>query len=252
LNARREEYQHAGTAALGVAHPRTPSPIMRYMQRSTAIPGPSTVPTRGIVRTLRLLGALAACLSAGGAPAQSPATSDWGYYGGDALGQHFSSLDEINRDNVARLVVAWTYRTGERGEGFARASKLTFEATPVLAFGLLYLETGTNIVIALDPESGRERWRFDPHIDRTAHYSEASSRGVSVWESPDPRHGELCRRRCSPARWMRAFWPSTQTPDGRALTSAMRGRLTSSAVCISAMRGRTSSPHRPRSTPTSS
>ena len=195
LNARREEYQHAGTAALGVAHPRTPSPIMRYMQRSTAIPGPSTVPTRGIVRTLRLVGALAACLPAGGAPAQSPATSDWGYYGGDALGQHFSSLDEINRDNVARLVVAWTYRTGERGEGFARASKLTFEATPVLAFGLLYLETGTNIVIALDPESGRERWRFDPHIDRTAHYSEASSRGVSVWESPDPRHGELCRRR---------------------------------------------------------
>ena len=53
--------------------------------------------------------------------------------------------------------VAWTYRTGELGAGFARANKLTFEATPVLAFGLLYLETATNIVIALDPETGAQK-----------------------------------------------------------------------------------------------
>jgi quinoprotein glucose dehydrogenase len=127
--------------------------------------------------------------------AQAPAASDWGYYGGDALGQHFSSLDQINRSNVARLQVAWTYRTGELGAGFARAGKLTFEATPVLAFGLLYLETATNVVSALDPASGRARWRFDPHIDRTRHYSEASSRGVSVWENTDTHYSRACRRR---------------------------------------------------------
>jgi quinoprotein glucose dehydrogenase len=113
--------------------------------------------------------------------AQTPGTSDWGYYGGDALGQHFSTLDQINRGNVARLTPVWTYRTGELGAGFSSAGKLTFEATPVLAFGLLYLETATNVVIALDPESGRERWRFDPHIDRTRRYAEASARGVSLW-----------------------------------------------------------------------
>ena len=145
------------------------------------------------LRTLAVLSVL--CLAAPGVPAQAPAASDWGYYGGDALGQHFSSLDQINRGNVARLQVAWTYRTGELGAGFARAGKLTFEATPVLAFGLLYLETATNVVIALDPESGRARWRFDPHIDRARHYSEASSRGVSVWESSDARPGAACRRR---------------------------------------------------------
>jgi quinoprotein glucose dehydrogenase len=89
--------------------------------------------------------------------AQSPDASDWGYYGGDAFGQHFSSLDQIKRENVRNLAVAWTYRTGELGAGFARSSKLTFEATPVLAFGLLYIETATNIVIALDPEKGVER-----------------------------------------------------------------------------------------------
>ena len=128
------------------------------------------------------LAALPLAAASSTAPAQTPGSSDWAYYGGDALGQHFSSIDQINRSNVARLEVAWTYRTGELGAGFASARQLTFEATPVLAFGLLYLETGTNVVVALDPESGRERWRFDPHIDRRQRYAEATSRGVSVWD----------------------------------------------------------------------
>src|SRR5205085_7602632 len=129
------------------------------------------------------------------AVAQSPDASDWGYYGGDMFGQRFSSLDEINRKNVAHLTVAWTYRTDELGAGFARVDKLSFEATPVLAFGLLYLETPTNIVIALDPETGRARWRFDPRIDRARRYAEVSSRGVSVWESGEARQPGPCRRR---------------------------------------------------------
>ena len=127
--------------------------------------------------------------------AQTPDASDWGYYGGDMFGQRFSRLNEINRKNVTHLTVAWTYRTGENGVGFARANKLSFEATPVLAFGLLYLETPTNIMIALDPQTGVQRWRFDPHIDRSRQYAEASSRGVSIWEDSDSRHTGACTRR---------------------------------------------------------
>jgi quinoprotein glucose dehydrogenase len=138
---------------------------------------------------------LAATCTVSAAVAQAPAASDWGYYGGDAFGQRFSSLDQINRGNVGHLEVAWTYRTGELGTAFASATKLTFEATPVLAFGLLYVETATNVIIALDPETGRPRWRFDPHVDRTRRYVEASSRGVSVWESADARLSGVCRRR---------------------------------------------------------
>ena len=126
---------------------------------------------------------------------QIRSASDWGYYGGDGFGRRFSSLDQINRDNVGSLRVAWTYRTGELGAGFARAGKLTFEATPVQAFGLLYLETATNIVLALDPQTGAQRWRYDPHIDRAHAYSEASARGVSLWEEPNPRPPGPCRRR---------------------------------------------------------
>src|SRR2546430_16421948 len=67
--------------------------------------------------------------AAGAALAQSPDASDWGYYGGDAFGQRFSSLDEINRTNVSRLSVAWTYRTAELGAGLARAGKLDRKST---------------------------------------------------------------------------------------------------------------------------
>ena len=143
----------------------------------------------------RRAAAIALVLCATTTSAQTPDASDWGYYGGDAFGQHYSSLDQIRRENVRQLQVAWTYRTGELGAGFARASKLSFEATPVLAYGLLYLETPTNIIIALDPETGVPRWRYDPHIDRSRRYSEASSRGVTVWEDPDPKRQGPCRRR---------------------------------------------------------
>jgi quinoprotein glucose dehydrogenase len=143
-----------------------------------------------------LLAALVACAAyAPQAPAQSPVASDWGYYGGDAFGRRFSSLNQISRANVRQLELAWRYRTGELGAGFARASRLTFEATPVLAFDRLYLETATNIVHALDPESGALRWRFDPHIDRTRRYSETAARGVSVWESPGSGWIGPCKRR---------------------------------------------------------
>ncbi|MBV6418307.1 MAG: Quinoprotein glucose dehydrogenase [Steroidobacteraceae bacterium] len=137
----------------------------------------------------------ALALAATAAHGQSPAVSDWGHYGGDSFGQRYSPLHEINRDNVAKLEVAWTYRTGELGAGFARADKLAFEATPVLAFGRLYLSTPTSIVIALDPATGRELWRHDPHIPRDRHYAEATSRGVAAWEDPDRNRKGACIRR---------------------------------------------------------
>jgi quinoprotein glucose dehydrogenase len=129
------------------------------------------------------------------AHAQSPDASDWGFYGGDVYGTRFSSLSEIDRTNVESLRLVWTYHTGELGKDFARSGKLTFEATPVLAYGSLYLETATNIVIALDPVSGKEKWRYDPHVDRKQSYSEATSRGVSVWEDPTPGKEGPCLRR---------------------------------------------------------
>src|SRR6266446_9650573 len=93
---------------------RVGSRIMPTMMRSCVVAGArggATFPARPAGRlcfvTAVCIGACAAAL------AQSPDASDWGYYGGDAFGQRFSSLDEINRTNVSKLSVAWTYRTAE-------------------------------------------------------------------------------------------------------------------------------------------
>src|SRR5437763_15136320 len=109
---------------------RAPSRIMPHMRCPHAGRGGRAGASRPAsaaeaLRSLlvRLMAALP-CLASSGALAQSPDASDWGYYGGDAFGQRFSSLGEINRGNVSRLKVVWTYRTGELGAGFTRAGKL--------------------------------------------------------------------------------------------------------------------------------
>ena len=121
--------------------------------------------------------------------------SDWSAYGGDAGGNRFSSAAQIDRSNVKRLQVAWDYRTGELGRGFAQASRLSFETTPLLASETLYLSTPTNIVIALDPAKGTERWRYDPHIARNVQYREATSRGVASWFDPKADGAAPCSHR---------------------------------------------------------
>jgi quinoprotein glucose dehydrogenase len=91
----------------------------------------------------------------------------------------FATAD-LTPETVSRLRVAWTFRTGAVPAEARSASKAAFEATPVLAGELLYVITPFNQVIALDPETGTERWRFDPQIARDKNYSEVTSRGVAV------------------------------------------------------------------------
>ena len=133
---------------------------------------------------------LAMCAASAAPPGRQSDDDElqWGAYGGDPGGNRHSALTQINRTNVDKLKIAWTYRTGELGADFARADTLTFEATPILVRNSLYLATATNIVIALDPLNGQQRWRYDPRIDRTRRYSEATSRGVSSWidDAADP------------------------------------------------------------------
>lgn len=146
-------------------------------------------------------GLLIAALSVQGgrqAPPASPAArdgpvADWPAYGRDPGGSRYSPLVQINRENVSRLAVAWTYRTGDVSTD--SRSPTAFEATPILVEGALYLSTPFGRVIALDPETGAERWTFDPGIDRLAGYGDFTSRGVSTWL--DPRRGpdQVCRRR---------------------------------------------------------
>src|SRR5208282_5575194 len=79
----------------------------------------------------------------------------------------YSPLKSVHPGNVARLKVAWTYRTGEPLTPVAGGGKApAFEATPIYSHGLLFIGTPYGKVIALDPLTGKERWSFDAEINR--------------------------------------------------------------------------------------
>ena len=128
-------------------------------------------------------------------PAQGP-SADWPYYGGDAGGSRYSPLTQIARGNVAELKIAWEYHTGDVSDGSDNRRKSEFETTPIVVGNTMYLTTPFNRVVALDPETGREKWAFDPKIDLHTPYSEGLvNRGVTLWSDPGKAEGDTCRRR---------------------------------------------------------
>jgi quinoprotein glucose dehydrogenase len=119
----------------------------------------------------------------------------WEANGRDAGGTRHSPAAAITRENVTRLHVAWTYRTGESGPAYATSTPASFEATPLVHEGLMYIGTPLGRVIALDAATGRERWVYDPKIRRDVDYGDFASRGVSLWVDPKAASGAPCRRR---------------------------------------------------------
>src|SRR5712691_5927110 len=110
-------------------------------------------------------------------------TGDWPVYGHDPGGQRFSPLSIVNRDNVKSLKIAWTYRTGDAYQP-KNGRPTAFEATPLLIDNTLYLSTPLGRVIALDPVTGKQRWSYDPKVDRDKGYGDFANRGVAAWKSP--------------------------------------------------------------------
>lgn len=119
-------------------------------------------------------------------------TAEWPAYGNDDGGTRYSALDQINRDNVSLLEVVWEYHTGDASDGSDGLQPTTFQATPILADGVLYLSTVYGRVIALDPETGDEIWNYDPGTDRSIHRGEFASRGVTAWLDPEGNAAEPC------------------------------------------------------------
>jgi len=111
--------------------------------------------------------------------------AEWPVTEGAAGGGRFSPLGDITRENVAQLRAVWTHRHGDFWEGgfplrVNRGS--AFESTPIVVDGRLFATTPRNRVIALDPESGRELWSFDPGLERGRTYANMwINRGVAYW-----------------------------------------------------------------------
>jgi len=123
--------------------------------------------------------------------------ADWPAYGGDPGGRRWSPLDQIHRGNVEHLEVAWTYRHGDVSDGSDGTTRTSFQATPLVIGNALYFCTGRNRVIALDPETGRELWTFDPEVRLTrlgGPYPRVC-RGVEHWRDPERADDEVCAAR---------------------------------------------------------
>ena len=113
--------------------------------------------------------------------ASTGAGNDWTAYGGSTNGQRFSSLNQITKDNVKNLEVAWTYHTGDLRKS-DDATEYTFEATPLKANGMLYFCTPHNEVHALDPETGAVKWKYAPPQDRSYMQQHQTCRGVGFYD----------------------------------------------------------------------
>ena len=121
--------------------------------------------------------------------------ADWPQYGRDQEGTRYTPLNQINRDNVAYLEKAWEYHTGDFSDGSDGRPETTFQATPILVDGVLYLATVYGRVIALNPETGAEIWTYDPGIDATVDRGEFANRGVTYWRAANAAQGRACERR---------------------------------------------------------
>src|SRR5580698_5288341 len=115
------------------------------------------------------------------APACSVWSQQWPATSGDAGGSRYSPLKSINRTNVTRLTVAWIYHTGDISDGHTYASRSAFEATPLVTDGVMYITTPFSRLIALDPETGKELWAFDPKLDKERSYNLFINRGAAYW-----------------------------------------------------------------------
>ena len=110
-----------------------------------------------------------------GLPATLPAAETyrgWSDYGGASDSSQYSALNQIDRANVSKLRVAWTYPTGD-------GNKYSFN--PLVAHGLMYVLAKNNSIVALNAATGSEVWIHKTDLQTKL----ITNRGINYWESQD-------------------------------------------------------------------
>ena len=117
--------------------------------------------------------------------ASTDADGDWPHWGRTAGGLRYSPLTQMTPENVKDLEVAWVFHTGAtiRASEAGPDHEFNFEATPLKVRDKLVLCTPHAETIAVEPETGKEVWRFDPHAN-VQDDEQLSCRGVSYYELP--------------------------------------------------------------------
>lgn len=115
---------------------------------------------------------------------------NWAHWGNTTHGDRFAALDQINKQNVDQLQVAWVAHTGDIPQ--SNGSGAEDQNTPLQIGDTLYVCTPYSKVLALDVDSGKEKWRYD------------SKATAPNWQLPrlrllrrEPGPGFPCRRRAA-------------------------------------------------------
>ena len=132
------------------------------------------------------LAAALAIFAAPGAAQEGTEQGQWRHYAGDQSSTRYSPLDQINRDNVGDLEIAWKWSSVDddvdessgrrRGQG-------QFKVTPLMIDGVLYVSTSYSQVAAIDPATGETIWVYDPKSYESGRPTNAGfqHRGVEYW-----------------------------------------------------------------------
>lgn len=113
----------------------------------------------------RLGGASVVALVCLGGPL-SASGQEWPHPGRDPGATRHSPLTQIDRSNINRLEVAWTFDTGDWSDGKVLPSRSSFAATPLVVEVVLYIPSSMSRLFALDAETGQKLWVFAPAIDK--------------------------------------------------------------------------------------
>jgi quinoprotein glucose dehydrogenase len=125
---------------------------------------------------------------------------DWKAYGGGPENIRYSRLDQINRHNVGKLKVAWTFDSGDAFPGSE------MQCNPIMVNGVLFVTTPKHRIIALDAAKGTLRWSFDPTIGKKMTYR-TRIRGFNYWED-----GEDQRLYFAAGHWLYSLNARTGRP----------------------------------------
>lgn len=109
---------------------------------------------------------------------------NWSSYLGDKTSSQYSSLDQINLENVQNLQVAWTYRSGDADS----KNRTQIQCNPIIINGVLYGSTPALKFFALSAATGVEIWKFDPFSGDYDMFGMGVNRGLVYWsEGKDQR-----------------------------------------------------------------
>ena len=141
-------------------------------------------------------GALAGSLALATACALPAAAQrvDWMTPSGDPGAMRWSPLADVDRTNVGRLQIAWTWKTGEHaipaGPNQKPARPGLFQASPIVIGDTMYLSTPYAAVAALNARTGEQIWKYDPEVWRAGQPSNGTGfvhRGVATWSDGKSR-----------------------------------------------------------------